>query len=459
MTEIVNFDEYYKRKNEYENEINKYKNRLRIDSGLSRREKAKLFKQFKPKCILCNEPGGTIFKIIYDEQKSTRLLTATCGHLVKPCNLSIQINSGKYESYTDVIDFFGNEIKLIKNDIIQKKSESMFGLVPLDDTLQYFDIIKSKLSDDTINYEYMLNEYFDKFDSKTVTSKLETQLELSYITINQIKENIDSFNTTNEKQYVIDAVDLYISKLTPTLKQVMDMKYSKSFVSFDEDTYIYTLNQYKRTLADMEVDVVEAAVVRNDTVLKRTGTSNSTKKANTIKNNATRKTKRKLIVEESPTPEIIVDTIKTAAEPILEPVVNDTSVVGVPTINEDDATVTWSTPEYQRAWDTLNDTYKYAVLLEGLLNDNNDWLQDVIDVRVRLLRENRPMEFVRPRNLNIPPVLENDGKYRFNNDSYDEAFNKLTKSKQTDLLNLSKTELENQMDNLMKQTLKFNPNE
>jgi hypothetical protein len=85
---IDSFNEYYKLKNNYELEIKKEKRKIIKNSELSWKEKRSEFKKYKPKCINCKRPVGTIFSGIYNTSDEFRELKAICGSFSEPCNFS-----------------------------------------------------------------------------------------------------------------------------------------------------------------------------------------------------------------------------------------------------------------------------------------------------------------------------------------------------------------------------------
>jgi hypothetical protein len=69
------------------------------------------------------------------------------------------------------------------------------------------------------------------------------------------------FDTTQNTQFVVDAVSMNINELSPKLKEMMSLKYKKSNIFFDEDDDTYHLVQEARTIESMEYDLVEPEVV------------------------------------------------------------------------------------------------------------------------------------------------------------------------------------------------------
>ena len=96
-------DNYYKQKEIYRKEIHNYVQSIVKDPLLGRKEKRNKYAQFKPKCVNCKRPVGTIFSSNYDRETNSRILTAMCGDRTNPCNLKLVINTGNIQLYTDII--------------------------------------------------------------------------------------------------------------------------------------------------------------------------------------------------------------------------------------------------------------------------------------------------------------------------------------------------------------------
>jgi hypothetical protein len=56
---------YFKLKLNYEKKIKQNKKSIMKNKRLSNRDKRSEFLKLKPKCISCDRPGGTIFKVRY----------------------------------------------------------------------------------------------------------------------------------------------------------------------------------------------------------------------------------------------------------------------------------------------------------------------------------------------------------------------------------------------------------
>jgi len=262
-------NEFYKLKNKYEIDLFKKKKQIMNNTTLSSYEKRTEFKKLKPKCINCKRAGGTLFSVkLYPGKDKYREFRAICGVVSEPCNLNITVQSGTYELLPAVLEGIEKEIRDNKKSIIDDKNRLLFGLMTTETALQKFEEVKGYISD----LSSLLNFYIDEYNS--ITDNLEYQKELkenitkSYFYIQEIKDAIQSFNKEDNKQYVIDVVNIYLTKLNPLFKQIADLKYKENYVHYDETDNTYHLIQNKTTVQSLEFTDFHNKVLHYDTGLK-----------------------------------------------------------------------------------------------------------------------------------------------------------------------------------------------
>lgn len=390
------FNEYYKLKSKYENEFNKEKQKIIKNKTMSWKEKRNNFKQLKAKCINCKRPVGTIFLIKKsgDPKNDFRELKAICGSLSEPCNLNININTGVTFNISDHIKELEKDIEHYKNEIIEYKNKLLFGYIDSGTAVENFDRIKEAINDTSFLLNMNYERYFDITDNKTTNTRISKLNEEIYILINNIKENIKQFDSTNNIQFVRDSVDIYVNLMETKLKELSNLKYNINLVEFDESEGVYHLIQQKNSIFDLEDNYVSPEIVTFNygEIYSRKST--------------------KMSKPEEPLgeDEIIVKTIE-------------------PTYNSD-GTISWENSEYQNIWNRLPFEYKKA-----LINDK-EWLVQTVNKLVQNKQQNKPLEFVNPNNLTVPPNTLENGTYDFGNKTYNSIFNKLDKSYQNTLLTL-----------------------
>ena len=429
-----NINEYYRLKSKYDNDNEKNKKKILNNKMLDMKEKKAEFKQLKPKCVNCGRPGGTTFASVVSKDSmgaKFRELRAFCN-ATEPCGLNINIAVGNFENINDILKMIDGEIYNAKNEIISDKNKLLFGLITTEKALENFDSEKATIKDFTSLLETYLQIYIKITDDPETKAKLNEEVEKSYLLIQQIRASIKNFNETNSMEFVRGAVEVYSNELRPTLNQILKLKYKENMVVFEESNNTYHLIQKAYSIKDLEMNNDKYETIVFDTSIQ--GAPPSALK------------KRRLIIDSS-------SSSDTASSDVSD-------IIGKPTIDEADGTVTWSNRNYQTLWNKMNNELKTALLSDV------EWLQEFMDNCVRARLQSKSCEFTNPSNLIIPPQLVEDGMYDFGNPVYNNIFNKFDESYKNTLLTLFSTNpedgvknysmLENTLADILKKELKFN---
>ena len=429
-----NINEYYRLKSKYDNDNEKHKKKILNNKMLDMKEKKLEFKQLKPKCVNCGRPGGTTFASIVSKDSmgaKFRELRAFCK-AVEPCGLNINIAVGNFENINDILKMIDGEIYTAKNEIISDKNKLLFGLITTEKALANFDLQKATIKDFTDLLETYLQIHIKLTDDPEKKLKLNEEVEKSYLLIEQIKTAIKNFNETNSIEFVRGAVEVYRDELRPVLNEILSLKYKQNMVVFEESDNTYHLVQRAYAIKDLEMNNDKYETLVFDTSVQPSA----------IK-------KRRLVVESSSSDTQSSDTSS-----------SDADIIGKPTIDEEDGTVTWSNRNYQGLWNKLNNELKTALL------SDTEWLQEFMDNCVKARLQGKSCEFTNPSNLIIPPQLIEDGMYDFGNPVYNKIFNKFDESYKNTLLSLFSTNqedgvknysmMENTLADIVKKELNFN---
>ena len=297
---------FYKEKSKYESLLDKDKKSIIKNKGLSWKEKRVEYNKLKPKCVNCKRPVGSIFSVTHDNSnmQEIRILRATCGDRVNPCNFNININPGSYSNIVAVLKKEELDLKKYKMKIIDEKNKLLFGYVSTEDAINKFDEFKNEIKSSSELLGHYYDEYNLVFDNEEKKMTLKQLISSSYLFINEIKDAIKNFEKTKNTQYCQDAVTMYVKQLKPVLNQILGLKYSASFVDYDTKTGIYSLIQQKHTIKNTESMEVEPQVITYEKGIE-TSSQSKTKKARdepSSKKNVTKK--KKLVIEEDSEPEI-----------------------------------------------------------------------------------------------------------------------------------------------------------
>jgi len=426
-----NINEYYKLKSKYEEENQKNKNKILNNKNLSLKEKKSEFKQLKPKCVNCGKPGGTTFASVINKNNNLsdqfRELRAFCK-AVEPCGLNINIAVGNFDNINIFLKEIEEAIYDSKQEIIIDKNKLLFGLITSEQALINFDIHKESITDFTNLLEIYLDDYNKITDNDENKKKLDEELTKSYLYIQEIKKAIESFNTTNDVQFVQDVVNIYVTNLKPCLSILLRLKYKENMVWFNENNYTFNLIQNKYSMKDLEVNIGKYETIVFDTSLQGTGSINRPRVVSEPKKSSSTST---------PTPD-------------------EEDIIGQPTFNDDESVI-WSNNNYQMLWNKMN------VKLKNALLSDKEWLQEFMDNCVKARLEQKPCNFTTPSNIIIPPQILDDETYDFGNSFYNDFFNKLDKGYQDRLLKLSITKdgnknyipFENELQRMLIKELEF----
>jgi hypothetical protein len=293
---------FYKEKSKYESLLEKDKKTIIKNKDLSWKEKRLEYKKLKPKCVNCKRPVGSIFTITHDRSKinSSRILRATCGDRVNPCNFNININPGSYNNIITDLRKEEDELKKYKMNIIDEKNKLLFGYISTEDAVTKFEQIKGDIASSSELIEIYYREYNNVFDNEEKKSELKQLLSSSYLFINQIKDAVKNYEKTHNTQYCKDAVTMYIEQLKPMLTKIMNLKYNASFVDYDSKTGIYSLIQQKYAIRNTESMNDEPKVITYEKGVPVVPQNKSKKVRDEpiVKKNVTKK-KKLLIAEDS----------------------------------------------------------------------------------------------------------------------------------------------------------------
>lgn len=434
LTYKESIDNYYKLKSKYEEQINKVKQNLHNNPKLSIREKKRQFNEFKPKCISCQRPVGSIFSINYDINDDFRSLISLCGDRVNPCGLNINIDTGNYMLLPDLVKMNEIDIEDVKNSIIIDKNKLLFGLIQTENALENFDNYKNEINQITTLLEYYLELYNDLIDNKTKNEELNRNIELLNIQIQSIKKAIQDFNSTGDTQFVKDAVDIYVNNLQINVKndnlinKINNLKYKQSYVEYNDVTGSYHLIQNKVGINNLEIDLREPKVMSFDIggkeLVKKTKTKKMKDKYNEDRSK-TKKIRKDLIIEDDEEQEEEESKSKMDMEekPLIKIQVKNYI------INPDNS-VTWSDPLYQQIWNSFDNRYKNALLKD------KDWMKLTLDTYVNNSKNKQQREFVLPENIIIPTTADSQGKYDLGNKIITELFNNTVEIQKKSLLSM-----------------------
>jgi len=260
--------EYYELKGQYYSKYNEKKRNILMDDQ-SLTIKRKKTKRIKMKCVNCHRTKGTIFKRVDKE------LMAACGDLNDPCNLDIRINVGNYETTNNLISISHDSLENEKIKIMQIKFLLLFNLGEEEELKSEFDTSKS-IYKSFIQLRELV-DYVIKTNNSTKIQTLEGDKHIDkgvFVDMNIVKlDNLtssfkelitnyqDETNGAAQSGIMIDAMDLYMNEIIPTVKIIRDNLYSIKTVV--KESGLYSVVQIKTPLSETLVEIEEPEVISN----------------------------------------------------------------------------------------------------------------------------------------------------------------------------------------------------
>lgn len=258
-------DKYYEMKDQYETSINNEKKKIIAIPNLSWKEKRIKYAELRPKCVNCGRPVGSVFSC-KETDDFERILTAVCGDKENPCPFNIKINLAETHDLRSLIKEEEDKLTEDKKNIIMDKNDFLFGYITSEQAVKKFEKIREDVVTATENSQYFLtlfNVTTDSSKKREMLDKVQTEV---YTNIENIKKMMSEYDKTQNKQFVTDAVEVYVNDMIPRLKKLMSIKYDKSYVDYEDDgTYKlvqlpYSIEKLEFVLGDQQVEKMQLGV-------------------------------------------------------------------------------------------------------------------------------------------------------------------------------------------------------
>lgn len=240
---------FYKLKKDYTQEKQTIKKSI-INLEGSIESKKKLLAKKPNKCINCKKLGGTIF------EETNKILKAKCGNIENPCNLNIEIVKFNPVSLLNEIFSINKSLKKVKKNIIITKLNFLFNYIQEDKAVELFDEYKSNFN---IIQEKYNNLYYlyNSIVNNEVELKILKEKNIEYNnSINQYNDYINLYNSSNDKKYMKDAIEIYVTNIKRLDNDIMNIKYKHNYIE-EGDDYEFSgdikLVQKKYDLIDFEI--------------------------------------------------------------------------------------------------------------------------------------------------------------------------------------------------------------
>jgi hypothetical protein len=240
--------QYYKLKQQYDNDIEKQKMKIINNPSLSKKDKRERFKEIKKKCVNCKKIGGTIFT------NNDNRLKAVCGS-AEPCELNIELLKSNYVDIRDELMLYSKDLDILRTDIIMTKLDFLFGYRSEEETISFFERESKKISyvtEKMYDINNIINNIVNNKEDQLLLKKYEKTLYNDIHTLNMIFKD---YKDENKPEYIKDMVELYITKIKPVAENIRNLKYIYTGIDYNEKDDTYSLIEKPYTINDMELGV------------------------------------------------------------------------------------------------------------------------------------------------------------------------------------------------------------
>ena len=242
---LDDFKKFYSLKQKYTTYKDTIKNKI-INSDNSLDAKKKLFSKQKIKCINCGQHGGTFFL------ETDTMLKATCGSTTNSCNLMLEIRKMSCKQLYNEFENINNLLNIAKKNIIITKLDFLFNYIEEDKAVENFDNYKQELSNLQEKYNNLFTLYNSITNNQEIQNLINDKLLEHHNLVNEYKEYMDLFKKTSEKNYLRDALELYLSKIKNLDNDIMITKYKHNHIENNSDSNTIKLIQDKYNISDLE---------------------------------------------------------------------------------------------------------------------------------------------------------------------------------------------------------------
>lgn len=217
---------YFELKEKYEERRiklikNKY-NKLK-EKGFSKKKIRSIIQNIKIPCIVCNNKGGSIFKV----ENEKYIAKCNCE---KKCSLNIEIVKGNYKPTNILLSNGNNDINIIKENIIKTKMKHILDYIDNTTASSLFNKLKKQMEGSSADVYYTkvifqdileennMNNNMNNNDSKENKEKIENILEFKNI--------LNEYIETGDQIKLKEAINFQIENIDNNRQEKIIMKYS-----------------------------------------------------------------------------------------------------------------------------------------------------------------------------------------------------------------------------------------
>ena len=258
---VKSMHDYFALKAKYERREIADRHELMYDAimvkKMGKHQAKKIVKRFRPKCVNCKRPVGTVFNM-----RENRLM-AYCGDTRDPCALKINIFKGEFENDDEYAKYNTKTLMEIKEQIIRQKMDVLFNYASEEKTVAKF----KDLIEDYNLYSSINKLDLDMREEKRFNVHKREIIKAKMAKISEIKAtmntHMDEYAENGNRDELNTAMNIYIREYIPEIESARLMKYeiTEMITKDDEQSRVRVLNQCPASLRRLETMLGEGPKV------------------------------------------------------------------------------------------------------------------------------------------------------------------------------------------------------
>jgi transcription elongation factor Elf1 len=236
---------FYELKRLYEERVRKIKRDI-FKSSKSKKEAKMKMALLKPKCLYCERPVGSVFKI------EKRTFTARCGDSSHPCAFHIELFGGEYSRVSEMLDKYRETVELIKQEIIVDKLDVLYRFITERDGVNLFKDNLDFFTNQSVHMANIKKEYEELYFSEEIDEKVKQKNAKILSIQDRISELIQEYKNTENPEIIRDAMTLYDRELVPEINNLQLIRWQTREIIQDEKTGVFELFQRNWRLGQVE---------------------------------------------------------------------------------------------------------------------------------------------------------------------------------------------------------------
>jgi len=253
---LESLNNYFKLKNNYESKMRSDKRKIMEKNENKNDNKKKGKKQllsYKPQCIKCKRPVGTIFS------KNNSDYIAICGDTIVPCSLNIQIYPGEKNNIEYWISLFKEDVDELKDAIIRQKLDTLFNYVTEDKSVELFKKELEAYNQDSAILKQYVDMNDELFHNNHKKKLIEQKNEKIFRIIENVRNLLNEYKKTQNNEILKTAVKLQVDELLPETRIVRMMK--NEIMELEQKTISnhneYAIFKYPISLEKIDIPIGE----------------------------------------------------------------------------------------------------------------------------------------------------------------------------------------------------------